>query len=90
MTLEEAIQHLNETLSDPEHDWECEECKEEHEQLLSFLQELKRRRQRNGYWKAVNTNIKACSCCNFSIPIYKAEIYNYCPSCGIYIGGDIR
>lgn len=37
MTLEGAIKHLEETLADPGHDWGCEECKAEHEQLLEWL-----------------------------------------------------
>ena len=41
MTLEEAIQHLEETLADDKHEWSCDECKAEHEQLLSWLKELK-------------------------------------------------
>lgn len=43
MTLEEAIQHLEESLSDKE--WSCEACKEEHEQLLKWLYELKHFRE---------------------------------------------
>lgn len=42
MTLEEAIQHLKESLADPTHKWDCEECKAEHEQLLKWLEEYKR------------------------------------------------
>lgn len=41
MTLEEAIQHLKESLSDPTHKWGCEECKEEHLQLLVWLESYK-------------------------------------------------
>ena len=41
MKLGEAIKHLEESLSDPGHDWGCEECKGEHEQLLEWLRELK-------------------------------------------------
>ncbi len=40
MTLEEAIQHLEETLANENHRWSCEKCKREHEDLLSFLREL--------------------------------------------------
>lgn len=40
MKLQEAIDHLNESLNDPNREW-CEECRQEHEQLLSFLIELK-------------------------------------------------
>ncbi|MCQ2507254.1 MAG: hypothetical protein MJ097_00525 [Dorea sp.] len=45
MTLGEAITHLEEILSDPEHDWGCDECKKEHEQLLAWLKELKKYRE---------------------------------------------
>ena len=41
LTLEEAIEHLKETLNNPEHEWSCAECKAEHEQLLEWLKELK-------------------------------------------------
>lgn len=45
MTLDEAIVHLTETLADNNHKWSCEECKEEHEDLLGYLQELKTYRE---------------------------------------------
>ena len=41
MKLGEAIKHLEENLADQSHDWGCEECKGEHEQLLEWLRELK-------------------------------------------------
>lgn len=41
MKLNEAISHLEKSLADPSHDWGCEECKAEHEQLLEWLTELK-------------------------------------------------
>lgn len=47
MTLEEAIKHLEESLADPGHDWGCEECKAEHEQLAEWLRELKELREEN-------------------------------------------
>lgn len=47
MTLEEAIKHLDESLADPGHNWGCEECKGEHEQLLEWLRELKDLREEN-------------------------------------------
>ena len=40
MKLNEAIDHLKETLSDPAHKWCSEECRQEHEQLLRWLEEL--------------------------------------------------
>ena len=39
MNLDEAIEHLKEKLN--ENDFICEECKNEHEQLLKWLLELK-------------------------------------------------
>lgn len=41
MTLDEAIAHLNESLSDETKKWSCEECKNEHKQLLKWLCELR-------------------------------------------------
>lgn len=40
MELYEAISHLEETLSDKNHKWSCDQCREEHEQLLRWLKEL--------------------------------------------------
>lgn len=47
MTLDEAILHLKETLADPAHDWGCEECRTEHEQLLVWLEDYKELRAVN-------------------------------------------
>lgn len=47
MTLDGAILHLKETLADPTHDWGCEECKCEHEQLLVWLEDYKELRAVN-------------------------------------------
>lgn len=41
MRLDDAIQHLRGSLSDANHDWGCDECKEEHEQLLEWLDDYK-------------------------------------------------
>ena len=41
MHLNEAIQHLKESLADTTHDWGCEECKKEHIQLLVWLENYK-------------------------------------------------
>lgn len=42
MELTDAINHLKESLADPTHKWGCEECKQEHEQLLEWLEDYKR------------------------------------------------
>jgi hypothetical protein len=47
MRLEEAIDHLEEMLADENHEWPCDQCREEHEQLLGWLQELKGLRLEN-------------------------------------------
>lgn len=38
MTLDDAIEHLEERISQP---FDCEECKREHERLLVWLKELR-------------------------------------------------
>ena len=45
MTLQEAIDHLKDTLSDIDHKWNCDKCREEHEQLLEWLIELQKYRK---------------------------------------------
>lgn len=42
MVLEQAIAHLKSLLRD--HDFECEDCKQDHRELLELLVELKERR----------------------------------------------
>lgn len=39
MTLDEAIEHLEDSLKNKE--FSCEECKDKHRQLLEWLKELK-------------------------------------------------
>jgi hypothetical protein len=41
MDLQSAIQHLKESIADHTHKWGCKECKEEHEQLLVWLESYK-------------------------------------------------
>lgn len=41
MTLDEAIEHLDKSLSDESKKWSCEECKNEHKQLRKWLCELR-------------------------------------------------
>lgn len=47
MELNDAIQHLKESLADTTHQWGCEECKQEHEQLLEWLEDYKQLRDAN-------------------------------------------
>ena len=47
MTLDEAIEHLEDLLKNKE--FSCESCKEEHEQLLIWLKELKTFKEKNMY-----------------------------------------
>ena len=49
MDLQSAIQHLKESLTDPTHKWGCEECKQEHEQLLEWLEDYKRLRSESSW-----------------------------------------
>ena len=41
MSLDEAIEHLNETLSSTDRMWSCDSCRREHEQLRNWLIELR-------------------------------------------------
>ena len=43
MTLDEAIEHLQDKLN--EYNWSCEECRQEHLQLYLWLIELRERRE---------------------------------------------
>ncbi len=49
MKLDEAIKHLEEELKNKQ-DWSCVACKEEHEQLLSWLKELQKARRYHIKW----------------------------------------
>ena len=57
MTLDEAIRHLQDILGDPEHQWSCDACRQEHEELLEFLQELKTARIRLLYIEDQNPEL---------------------------------
>lgn len=61
MTLSDAILHLQETLTNPEHEWSCEACREEHEQLLEWLKELKALKE--GEWLYKPDLINYIRCC---------------------------
>lgn len=54
MNLEEAISHLENLIDN--HDFECLECKRDHEDLLGFLVELKQRRDENGRKRYIDAN----------------------------------
>lgn len=45
MDIQEAIEHLNDVLNDDDRWTDCAECKEEHEQLREFMEELQQYRQ---------------------------------------------
>lgn len=53
MTLESAIQHLEESIADPTHKWGCEECKAEHEQLLAWLEDYQKVKEENEKMQSV-------------------------------------
>ena len=54
MTLDEAIEHLNETLNSTDRMWSCDSCRREHEQLRNWLIEL--REMKNKYYIPVYKN----------------------------------
>lgn len=76
MTLEEAIKHLEETLADPGHEWGCEECKAEHEQLLEWLTELKDLRDRLETACTALEKVHKCGC--ISCEVCNASV-GFCP-----------
>ena len=41
MSLDEAIEHLNDTLNSTDRMWSCDSCRREHEQLRNWLIELR-------------------------------------------------
>ena len=45
LTLDDAIAHLDDTLSDTGHKWSCESCRMEHVQLRAWLAELREIKQ---------------------------------------------
>ena len=54
MSLDEAIEHLNETLNSTDRIWSCDSCRREHEQLRNWLIEL--REMKNKYYIPVYKN----------------------------------
>lgn len=97
LTLDSAIDHLSELLSDATHEWRCEECKQEHIQLLTWLcllrsyQESGARPVPKGQWNKVRdpylyrleTHDGVCSVCGFAAGYNEAtRFFKFCPSCG--------
>ena len=90
MTLDEAIDHLKESLNDQRREW-CDECKKEHYQLLNWLYELRKLRKnkviRHGHWiYDKDAECMYCSYCtqfnaNESINIFSVRS-KYCSRCG--------
>lgn len=76
MTIDEAIKHLEESLADPGHDWGCEECKAEHEQLLEWLKEFKILRDR--LETACTALEKVHKCGGISCEVCNAAV-GFCP-----------
>ena len=54
MSLDEAIEHLNDTLNSTDRIWSCDSCRREHEQLRNWLIEL--REMKNKYYIPVYKN----------------------------------
>ena len=68
MTIDEAIEQLNHLINN--NDFSCEECKQEHIQLLNWLIELKEYKEcENNGWKKLS---------NLFSPITEELIYKLC------------
>ena len=50
LTLDDAIAHLDDTLSDTGRKWSCESCRMEHVQLRAWLAELREIKQERCGW----------------------------------------
>ena len=98
MDLEETILHLRDLIG--KHDFECEECKRDHEELLAFLEELEQRRQLAADVAPVVQGLwldGRCTVCGWEEPdeigydgyeFSPWEHTNYCPNCGTNMDGD--
>ena len=73
IALDEAITHLEAVLSDESKEWNCVECKQEHEQLLAFLCELRERRAADNASTVDAVKVVRCKDCKH----YKAR-YERC------------
>lgn len=112
MTLDEAIVHAKETakklrsmtsVTDGKPYNECLECAKDHEQLASWLEELKALRIANpkGEWiypyadikiggRRVGKRDKECSVCHRQFSNNLPWDANFCPYCGADMrGGDV-
>lgn len=97
MTLDEAIQHLEESLNDANHDWSCEACKNEHVQLLEWLKELKAYKETKTHWIARDVDCRGytdhfeCAHCGryiYTPTLEKYLDYNCCPYCHTSVEED--
>lgn len=89
MELDDAILHLEESLSDEKKEWSCESCKQEHIQLLNWLKDYKRLLEDQtipkGTWdkRIIQTPSGKiirfyCSNCNK----HNDRWTDFCPNCG--------
>lgn len=96
MNLDETISHLRDLID--RHDFGCEECRRNHEELLAFLEELKQRRQSaadvtpvvHGRWEKVkkSNSTWVCSVCGVKVGAFLAGCSEYCYHCGSKMDGD--
>lgn len=80
LCIEEAIEHLDNILSDKDRWNRCEECKKEHEQLREWLEELQQYRQ-------IGTVDECREAMERMIPKKPVviEMQNTCPNCSCNI-----
>lgn len=93
MTLQEAIQHLQETLADNNHEWGCEECKKEHEQLLEWLKELKAYKLKWEYKTIIKEpkftmKMGQCNQCKYYEGVHCVQGHAPCSFLNINVFGD--
>lgn len=78
MTIQDAIDHLEELLKNAT--FSCEECRNEHEQLLSFLKQV----PKHGKWidDERYPTCPVCSVCGKHSIHFGFNFDKYCGSCG--------
>lgn len=87
MELDDAILHLEESLSDEKKEWSCESCKQEHVQLLNWLKDYKsliERPKAEWVYKKFDKDTgiaNSCFCSRCGYP--QGQVYlDFCAKCG--------
>ena len=76
MTLDEAIEHLEDSIKNKE--FSCESCKEEHKQLLEWLKELRNlKEKKNHYLQSIEYRNRIISMYRDGLEDIEAYLYEH-------------